>query len=45
MEFYEFEVIDTISGFSIEIGDIIRTNDGFEVTVHSIDSSLMKMSS
>ena len=37
MEFYEFEVIDTLTGFSLEPGDIIRTADGFEVTVSDVD--------
>ena len=37
MEFYDFEVIDTLTGFSVEPGDIIRTADGFEVTVNEVD--------
>lgn len=37
MEFYEFEVLDTLTGFSLEPGDIIRTADGFEVTVNNVN--------
>lgn len=33
----ELEVIDTLTGFSLEKGDIIRTADGFEITVDSVD--------
>lgn len=33
----EYEVLDTLTGFSLEKGDLIRTTDGFEVTVDSVD--------
>jgi len=33
----EYEVLDTLTGFSLEKGDLIRTNDGFEITVDSVD--------
>ena len=33
----ELEVIDTLTGFSLEKGDIIRTADGYEVTVDEVE--------
>jgi hypothetical protein len=34
----EYEVIDTVTGFSIEPGDMIRLNDGMELYVTDIES-------
>jgi hypothetical protein len=34
----EFEVIDTITGFSIESGDLIRLGSGDEITVKEVES-------
>lgn len=34
----EFEVLDTITGFSVERGDLIRLASGEEFTVTEVDS-------
>jgi hypothetical protein len=34
----EYEVIDTVTGFSIEPGDMIRLSDGMELYVTDIES-------